>query len=511
MRDLTALQRHPARVRVGYGLAAASAVLLAVLLVSEARARLVADHPSLGSRLASLLAGSPSPIDHPVIVVRPFENLGDPPSDDYVDLITDGLIRQLGKVEGLQVKAQATSFMLRGEPRDLSGIGKRLGVNLVIEGDARFSRERVLVRAALVSVTDGTPLWADEFDRTIGSEADITAAVGELARVIVNRLRLKLGATQLQDETDMATLKMYLRARKLHSERRTVEAVELYKKAIDADPGYAPALAELASAYGDQGTQYPRADGIAIPPREARAHLAPLVERALFINPTLAAAHAAMGFGHALALRWSDAEASFRRAIDLEPTRSTLHGHYVLAVLLPSGKLKEAMDVLEMALLNDPLSLDLRTILARVQLNAGLYDDALENCRRVLEEDPSFPFVAGHAAWARVFRGDRAEALEWFENFYADGLRPGVMGWIHAINGRRAEAEAIAARFNHLPLRQAEIYGLLGQKEKVLEALERQADLNPIRAAFYLTQPELGLRGDPRVEEFRRRRLGFVN
>jgi hypothetical protein len=76
---------------------------------------------------------------------------------------------------------------------------------------------------------------------------------------------------------------------------------------------------------------------------------------------------------------------------------------------------------------------------------------------------------------------------------------------------QRAEAEAIAARFNHLPLRQAEIYGLLGQKEKVLEALERQADLNPIRAAFYLTQPELGLRGDPRVEEFRRRRLGFVN
>ena len=81
--------------------------------------------------------------------------------------------------------------------------------------------------------------------------------------------------------------------------------------------------------------------------------------------------------------------------------------------------------------------------------------------------------------------------------------------YIHAINGRRAEAEAIAATFAHLPQRQAEIYGLLGDKDRALEALERLAAVNPGRAARYLADPSLlALRGDPRVEAFRRK-MGF--
>jgi hypothetical protein len=59
-----------------------------------------------------------------------------------------------------------------------------------------------------------------------------------------------------------------------------------------------------------------------------------------------------------------------------------------------------------------------------------------------------------------------------------------------------------------LPQRQAEIYGLLGDKDRALEALERLAALNPIRAATYLNNPEIGLRGDPRAAAFRRK-LGF--
>ena len=161
------------------------------------------------------------------------------------------------------------------------------------------------------------------------------------------------------------------------------------------------------------------------------------------------------------------------------------------------------MQLLEAALEADPLSLDLRRVLTYVQLSIGLYQEARDNARRVLDVDPTFPFVANYLRWALLFNGERAAALEQLEEFSVG--RPGVRGYIHAINGRRAEAEAIAAQFTHLPQRQAEIYGLLGDKDRALEALERLAAVNALKAAAYLNHPEIGLRGDPRVQAFRRK------
>jgi tetratricopeptide (TPR) repeat protein len=180
-----------------------------------------------------------------------------------------------------------------------------------------------------------------------------------------------------------------------------------------------------------------------------------------------------------------------------------VYGDFVVSTLLPWGRLDEALRVLQTALEADPLSLDLRRVLAYAQLSAGLYREARDNARHVLAVDQTFPYVENHLRWALPFNGERAEALDMFERFSVG--RPGVRGYIHAINGRRAEAEAIATQFAHLPQRQAEIFGLLGDKDRALEALERLAALNPVRAAAHLDHPEVGLRGDPRADAFRRK------
>ena len=517
VRALIALQPRSAAIRIRNTFAAAAATVALVLLGSEAATRLTGNsQPSLASRLASLVTGATSPLERPVIVVRPFENLGDSGDNNLADLITDGLIRRLGLVEGLQVKGLETSFRLAEAPRDLATTGKQLGVNLVLEGDVRFSNQRLVLNAVLMSV-GGDRLWGEQFEHAISSEGDIAAMVDELARAFVNRLRLTLGPTRMQYPTDLTTLRTILEARSLREGRgrRSVEALKLYETVIAAYPDHAPVLADMAAIYGDLGAQYPTAGGNAsLPPDVARARLWPLAKRALDLDSFQPDAHAAMGFLHALDLRWDDATESFLRAIALEPTRSTLRGDYVLTVLVPTGRLDEAIEFLEDALVDDPESLDLRRILARVQLNAGRYAEALKNSRLVLEKDPSFPFVATFAAWAQVFL-EPAAALQWFEksSFGNDGIAgteddlPGYKGYIYAINGQRADAEAIAANplFKRLPLRRVEIFGLLEDAEKTLEALEDQARLNPLRAAFYLTYPELHfLSRDPRFAEFRR-------
>jgi len=161
------------------------------------------------------------------------------------------------------------------------------------------------------------------------------------------------------------------------------------------------------------------------------------------------------------------------------------------------------MRVLETAIRADPLSLDVRRVLAHVQINAGLYDRAIENCDRVLAIDPTFPVVAGLRVRALIQKGRVSEAIAWMERQGAAGAE-GYLGYAYAVSGRRAEAEVLAARNHDFPQRQAMIYSGLGDKDRAFEALERLAAINPRRAGAFLTRPELAaLRGDPRMAALR--------
>ena len=521
-RDLAVLQPRPVGVRIPRALLAIAAAFVVIVLIAEGGLRL-AGKPGVAARVRDALAATLAAPANPVILVRPLANIGDPDSESLVDTISNGLIHQLGIIDGVQVRSQDTSFMLKDDQADSVAMGKRLGVNLVVEGDARLSGDRLVVRAALISVPSGQALRSALVERVVSREGDVVAVVEDLTRSIVDRLRLKLGRTQRKYETDLATLATYRRAYSLRGARgyQAAEAVALYKEVLAADPTYAPAMAALAATYGYLGLFYPDVNSTYLPPQEAIALLEPWARKALAFDEFLADAHAAMGFVHALSLRWEEADSEFRRAIDLEPTRSALYSDYALAVLVPSGRLDEAIQLLERGLERAPLSLDLRRVLTRVQLNAGRFDDALENAQRVIEQDPTFPNINEFAAWARYFKGERVEAIQWFEQFAAGPDRKagtaddriGVVGYLHAFYGRRAQAEAIAAlpQFAvRLPQRRAEIYGLLGDRTRALEALERLADLNPVRAAYQLTVPEVGLRpDDPAVIAFRRTRLGL--
>jgi tetratricopeptide (TPR) repeat protein len=160
--------------------------------------------------------------------------------------------------------------------------------------------------------------------------------------------------------------------------------------------------------------------------------------------------------------------------------------------------------MLESAVGTDPLSLDLRRVLAHFQLNLGRYEAALANLERVRAERPDLPFVETHITRTLFFMGRREEALARLEAFSVG--REGVKGWIFAITGRHREAEDIAARFFMLPQRQAEIYAYMGDTDRAFEAIERLASINPRRALVFLQYPELALlRGDPRVDALRRR------
>jgi serine/threonine protein kinase len=451
----------------------------------------------------------------PVIAVLPFKNLStDPDSDYFVDGLTDEVIRNLSVIDGLTVRSSASSFAFKNKNPGTREVSEQLNANLVLSASVLRAGTRLRINAQLVRAADDELLWSERYDREL---KDVFAIQDEISRSIVNELRLKLGRGQRRYATNVEVYDLYLKARVVQARRGrgTRQAIELVEQVVAKDPAFAPAYAALASAYGwSLVMQAPSVESLRLPVPPDRAHA--IVRRAALkaieLDPMLAEAHDAMGWVHSLDLDWAKAEESFRHALELNPSLTTTYTDFVLSTLVPEGKLDEALRQLDVALSADPLSSDLRRTMSTVQISAGLYDSALDNCRRALAIEPDLHIANTRCEQALLHKGEIAQAIALMEQFVGQnpslkgGRGYGYLGYAYAITGRRADAEAQAARNVGLPHHQATIYGGLGDKDRAFQAIEELAAINPHRALSWLTRPELALlRGDPRVAALRKK------
>ena len=499
--ELTAVGRGSGRIPLVYaGVAAAAIVLVSWLAFAIAKKQ--SSDATLPHTTSPSTTRVPTPTaGRPVVAVLPFKNLGDgADSEVFADGLTYEIHRNLAVIEGLDVRSSMSSFAFKDKPRNLTDVGRQLGAAFVLEGSIFRSAGTIRVSARLARVSDGTTLWAGKFDRGIG---EVFAIQDEISLAIVNALRLKLGRGQRRYETDTEVYYRFLRASGLQSRHHPEDssrAAAMFEAIVARAPAFAPAWAGLASAAADATRHQPREEMPAVDPR-----MEPAALRAIQLDPLLAEAHAAMGNVYGRNRDWTNAQKSFVTAMDLNPSLTTTYTDFVLSTLMPMGKTAESLRRLEDAHRVDPLSLDVRRLLAQVQVNAGRHADAIESARWVLARDPKFPYAEVFLGRALLFAGRPNEALSCFENSSSEG-NWGYVGYLYAVTGRRDEAEALAAKHPDAAARQMLIYAGLGDKDRAFEALERTAAVHWWRAATWMIRPEMAvLRGDPRVDALRRK------
>ena len=437
---------------------------------------------------------------HPVIAVLPFTNLSaGAGNEEFADGLTYEIHRNLAGIQGLELRSSTSSFSFRGARR-LADIREQLGADYVLEGSILRSPGTIRVQTRFARVSDDTTVWAAKYDR---SPRDIFAIQDEISLEIVNALRLKVGRGQRRYEIDPDVYYQFLKGRGLRSRRDPEDAARaavIFEAIVARDPAYAPAWSALASAIADATMHQPPEE---MPPIDPRMEIAAL--NAIRIDPLLAEAHAAMGSVYGRNRDWANARKSFETALELNPSLTTTYTDFVLSALLPMGRNIESVQQLEAARRVDPLSLDVRRMLVHVLVNVGRHADAIESARWVLARDPKFPYAEVFLGRALLFAGRPKEALAMFENGKSEG-NWGYIGYLYAVTGRRAEAEALAASHPDAAARQMLIYGGLGDKNRSFEALERTAQVNWWRAATWMIRPEMSvLRDDPRVAELRDR------
>jgi adenylate cyclase len=251
--SMAVLQNSIARSRLRGSLVA---IALLVLLGAGVSVWQLISHPFSLSQViravqgpALLLAGKPS------IAVLPFLNMSSDPEQEYFsDGMTEDLITELSRLSGLFVIARNSVYTFKGKAVKIDQVSRDLGVQYVIEGSVRKANDRIRVTAQLIDANTGYHMWAQYYDRDL---QDIFAVQEEIARRITRALAAKL--TKEEEEymgrpytSSEVAWEYFMRGAELYrrfTPKDNAHARELFEKAIDLDPGFARAYANLAATH----------------------------------------------------------------------------------------------------------------------------------------------------------------------------------------------------------------------------------------------------------------------
>jgi TolB-like protein/Tfp pilus assembly protein PilF len=325
------------------------------------------------------------------IAVLPFDDLS--PTQDqawFADGLAEELLDRLARLPGLRVAARTSSFAFRGKGADVKEIGRALDVGLVLEGSVRKGDGRVRVTAQLIDTGTGYHLWSEKYDKPegeiLGLQDAITAQIADQLQV---RVAAAEGAPEAAGATaatvDVGALEKYLEGR-LHWRRRTpaslTRAVELFREALDLDPGFARAWSGLADTYLLQ------ADYGALQLDQAVQLAEPAIVRALALDPRSGEAWASLGLLRMSVGQFDAAQGNLDQAMELDP-RYEMAPTWLARVYAAQGRFVEQRQTLERALAINPHEPVINANLAHTLAGAGDVDAARAVLARVLAMLPA--------------------------------------------------------------------------------------------------------------------------
>jgi len=186
------------------------------------------------------------------IAVLPFVDMSPTGEAGYLgDGLSEELSSDLAKLPGLRVAARTSAFAYKGRDLDVRSIGEQLGVRFVLEGSVRREAERLRVTAQLIDAATGFHAWTDSYDRPwqdlIGIQQQISGAIAkQLQMVLTPEVAKRLSTAPTLDPR---AYDFYLaglsQLRQGGSLSRLGEAESLFRRSLEADPGFARARAGL--------------------------------------------------------------------------------------------------------------------------------------------------------------------------------------------------------------------------------------------------------------------------
>src|SRR5712692_4485905 len=134
--------------------------------------------------------------DKPSIVVLPFVNMSEDPTQEYFsDGITEDITTDLSKISSLFVISRGSAFAYKSKAVKVQDISREMGVRYILEGSVRRANDRIRISAQLIDATTDHHLWAERYDRSL---TDIFALQDEITQQIVTTLGVEVLEAELE-------------------------------------------------------------------------------------------------------------------------------------------------------------------------------------------------------------------------------------------------------------------------------------------------------------------------
>ncbi len=188
------------------------------------------------------------------VAVLYFENLSGQKEEEYLrDGVTEDIITELSKIQGLKVLSRQAVLPYRDKPVATAQVGQQLRAACVLAGSIRRGGNRIRINAQLVDAESDSLLWSERYDREM---ADVFEVQDEIARKIAEALRVQLSpqeekALAVRPTESLQAYDLYLRGKSFARRftRQDMEfALQMFENAVSIDPAFALAHAAIGNA-----------------------------------------------------------------------------------------------------------------------------------------------------------------------------------------------------------------------------------------------------------------------
>ncbi len=446
------------------------------------------------------------------IAVLPFENVNADPDTEYLcDGITETLINKLSQLSVFKrVISRASSFAYKGEKIDPHKVGQDLGVKTVLTARMVRYGETISISPALVKTSDSSQLWGERYQRKF---QDIFAIEEEITSAIINALRLELTGEEKVKIAERRidnpqAYEFYLKAKReilLSTKEGCDRALRYLQNGLEIVGENAMLIAGIGYVYysyanlGIQGEAYDQKaerfaqKALEMDPESSEAHLVlGLINSAFFGNQQKGVYH-------------------LKKALAGNPNDGDILWWLGMTYCF-IGKMSAAEKIAERLLDVDPLNPQVVPARINVHHYRGQLELAFDLITKFSPQDPPGLF---DYAWFLVYKKRLKEAEAVVEKHIKDPKQN--IFWqfylllkFAAQGDREKLAQSLRPEFLYAVKRDpqyssfmADIYALLGDKEKALDWLDNAVSRGFINYP-YLNEydPYLAdIRGEPRFKK----------
>jgi adenylate cyclase len=356
------------------------------------------------------------------LAVLPFVVDGPAAEAYFGEGVTEEIIATLSLNKALFVIAHGSTLRFRGRENDLGSAATELGVRYLVTGTVRRAGPQVRIRVSLVHAPDRRVLWQQPFDGVLDDlfafQAEIAANVAAaIAPQVENEeiAHIRQRPTDNNDAYD-CVLRALPGMAKLGSADFDAAGTML-KRAITLDPSYAQAHAHLAWWYSLSEFEGRSANDLGAG-KLALDHAL----QAVRVDGRDAWVLSVAGYMLLLQKKYTESLELLDRALALNPSCAAAWGRSA-ATLSCIGRGEEALAQLQRAMRLSPFDQHMfwyLTVCGGACFSEGRYSDAVGWLGKALRLNPQFNGARRYQIGALVLSGELAEARELAQALLAD-------------------------------------------------------------------------------------------